>query len=338
MTSSTKRKIDDYFAANCKKRNGGGAQKAASIALSWADLPDELVRGIGQHHKEPRDLAVMERTCRSWRKVVIVGNCVMELPGCDESTPKVCLWRDLALATFPALPSIVTALPSKGCVISLSWKLLYRSQLETSKGRVREDYKPTTTLDDYIFTYEFRRQYNNRSLFITSGLGKRTPPIWKQETKRAVDSYLPVCDVVDPSLAKCLGEDPLSANTLSRICARVVVTRISDMKAVELVTSSCLGEHERDWDPICNGKLVFSMNCDDEGYWRREFLPTIPEHTDRWMMLFRLDVSNGQVHLGMKREIMQNVACMLKTEIQLDFPDDAGILWYLEKVCPWANV
>ena len=58
---------------------GDGADKSKSLKATpaavgfgaWEDLPPELIRRIGQLQNGPRDLACMERTCRSWRKIII---------------------------------------------------------------------------------------------------------------------------------------------------------------------------------------------------------------------------------------------------------------------------
>ena len=249
MSSSAKRKADDTFDV------GAGPRKAATIAHGWADLPAELVLRIGRLHDEPRDLVIMERTCRSWRKVVIEGDSNPQVLVANaqslEERMQACLWRDLALMIFPALPSIVKALqdkerkgtPHSGHLTGdakaiFSWKSMYRSQHCVAKLPTfySPRYCPKTSVDDYIFSYEFRRHLTNELLFVTSGrIDEESPQLWYQEIIPSNDGELPkLKGPADPRLIALLGDDPFSETKIRDIDLRVVVTRISDMKAVEL--------------------------------------------------------------------------------------------------------
>ena len=112
----SKRKIDDVVHGSDGGRVESGVglgepkdktstSAAAATATGWSNLPSVLIRRVGQLQNDPTSLAGMERACKSWRKVVS--------DGCEEIVlgEKPCLWRDLAIAKFPRLSSIVALLP-----------------------------------------------------------------------------------------------------------------------------------------------------------------------------------------------------------------------------------
>ena len=216
---------------------GPEAKAPPTVITGWGALPPELIRRVGQLQTDPRTLARMERTCRSWRRVVVERNndaVVDDKPN---------LWRDLTLAEFPRLHSILTLLVNR--IALVSWKDLHRTQFQ---ARVRPDechlldpenyeYQPKTNWKDYITTVEFFR--DGKFLFATSGIGFgcETPQLWSQKIEsRDIDSDdLPVCvRPLDTELTKRMGDDPFGVTNLERIDASVIVTRLSDMKAVRL--------------------------------------------------------------------------------------------------------
>ena len=171
-TKMSKRKADEISA---ETNNGGDGVTRSGIedakapvpeTFGWSGLPPELVRRVGQLQDDPKSLAVMERTCKSWRKVSIEGN-----DGGDMGdTP--CLWRDLALAKFPRLTPLVEAVRARSKADPKhSWKGLYRVNSEAKRRcDARSNaipHVPTTALDDYFHAVEFRRGVD--LLFVTSG-------------------------------------------------------------------------------------------------------------------------------------------------------------------------
>lgn len=236
----SKRKIDQVYGDGIAGE-GGGATKTSG----WSDLPPELVRRVGQLQDDARGLAGMERTCKSWRTVVLEGNDDAKM-----KEDKPCLWRDLALAEHPSIGSIAEVLMD-ACTeqdgsTNFSWKGLLRSHRQAFKASEKPDappYQPRTDLTDYIFTVEFHKSgdgNDKKVLFTTSGRGLRTPRLWNQEIRIDEDEhylYVRPKGYLDAELKKRLGDDPFSEKQLSEMKATVTVTRCSDMSMVELVSS-----------------------------------------------------------------------------------------------------
>ena len=152
----SKRKADEISAETSSGGDGRRDAKAPVPETSgWSGLPSELVRRVGQLQDDPKSLAVMERTCKSWRKVIMEGNDGVDMG----ETP--CLWRDLALTKFPRLTPLVEAVRARSKADPKhSWKGLYRVNADAHRlSRERmdpEDYQPKTCWKDYFLTVEFR--------------------------------------------------------------------------------------------------------------------------------------------------------------------------------------
>ena len=333
----SKRKVYD-------EKNGGGgssgsedAKAPASIATGggWADLPPELVRRVGQLQGNPRSLARMERTCKSWRKIIIEGDGAVD----RGDTP--CLWREVALSKFPRLVSIVNVLTGTGSASGAvhSWKALYRTNAEAKslcEGGTYfgiSVYRPRGTWNDYVITVEFRRR-GNELLFVTSSRGERTSPLWNQAVEVIFNAHQISCKgSVDPELSSRLGVDPFSEKNLGSITAHVAVTRLSDLSVVELGSATY---YEDNGPADADGNLRF-CDYDDENI----FLPIgiitksrngKPAHllSNALRVEFRLTPSNGVVILTFQHWESSDGdsgswGSMTKAEIML----------YLETLCPW---
>ena len=222
----SKRKVDEIYAE--KSSDGGGTRDAKAPETSgWSGLPPELVRRVGQPQDEPKSLAVMERTCKSWRNVIMEGDNGVDIG----DTP--CLWRDLALAKFPRLTPLVQAVQARSKADSKhSWKGLYRVNADAHQLSSRRmgigswAYRPKTSWDDYFLTVEFHR--DGDILFVASGKGDRTPPLWEQEVDHDDDGYIICKGPLDPRLSSWLGSHPFDEEKLRNITARVLITRLSD--------------------------------------------------------------------------------------------------------------
>lgn len=335
----SKRKIDKVDGSDGA---GPEAKIPPTIITGWGALPPELIRRVGQLQTDPRSLARMERTCRSWRKVVIERNddaVVDDRPN---------LWRDLTLAKFPRLPSILTLLVHR--MDQISWKDLYRTQFQ---AKVRDDehhypedykYQPKTGWKDYITTVEFYRE--GKFLFATSGIGDRTPPLWNQKIESRDSNGLPVCaKPLDLELTKRMGDDPFGVATLERTSARVIVTRLSDMKAVELSRSSPMTFNV----DRTNDLEDFDGNSDRETIWdgRRYGAARLPlvrnirysyhEENDSDLELgFNFHATTGQIFIFFERVRRDRDGYEIPFEYndELTFTDE---MMYLEIQCPWPG-
>lgn len=349
----------------------------------WADLQDDLVRGIGAFHDEPRDLAAMERTCRSWRKIVIDGNGDMKISDTSNGNEeKVSLWRDLALTKVPALPSIVKALQDKEHLRggslnnddgirdltnyptfsrpppkwALSWKNMFRSQhcVATKPMYYSPAYSPKTSVNDYILSYEFRRFSTKELLFVTSGgIDKESPQLWNQDIVLGHDGEFPkLKGPVDPKLVARLGDDPFTKTKVRDIGVRVVVTRITDMKAVELSSSLCLTIYpsmvvgDVDYhDRKCF--LTFaSEHChpddvpDDEGpvaISKYSFAPNLHRNDAKLTLFLKFCCNTGCIRFLVDYHTVDIVEEDGDTEYQLESCQPREILEYLETRCPFGK-
>ena len=77
-TAGAKRKVDELQVGGTQGCEGSGGGKAPTrekiVTTGWSALPPDLVRRIGKLQTDTRSLAGMERTCKSWRRVVMEGN------------------------------------------------------------------------------------------------------------------------------------------------------------------------------------------------------------------------------------------------------------------------
>ena len=335
----SKRKIDQLYGDGIAGE-GCGATKTSG----WSDLPPELVRRVGQLQDDVRGLAGMERTCKSWRTVVLEGNDDAKM-----KEDKPCLWRDLALAEHPSIGSIAEVLMD-ACTeqdgsTNFSWKGLLRSHRQAFKASEKPDappYQPRTDLTDYIFTVEFHKSgdgNDKKVLFTTSGRGLRTPRLWNQEVGIDEDEHYlyvrPKGDDLDAELKKRLGDDPFSEKQLSEMKARVTVTRCSDMSMVELVSGIPVEEEwgvdyeegkniyfQEEWyeQEIPQGCLITDATDVVDSY---NGCVTVNEHSLE--LRLSLKTQSGRVQVGflsMGRHGEKDVDC-----------DD--VLKYLEVQCPW---
>ena len=318
------------------------AKTPSTVITGWGALPPELIRRVGQLQTDPGSLASMERTCRSWKKVVVERNddAVMD--------DKANLWRDLTLAKFPRLPSILTLLVPQ-IDRTCSWKDLYRTQLQ---ARVSDDiyqhpedheYQPKTNWEDYITTVEFYR--DGEFLFATSGIGDRTPPLWSQKIKpRDSDGLLVCAGPLDPELSKRMGDDPFGVANLERTRARVVITRLSDMKAVELSEQMTFNvDHTTDVVDVEGGDRVTIWNGKKHGAARLPLVRNIrysyhKENDSELELGFNFNAATGKVTIFFERILRDRsgyeIFSDLMSEGELSFTDE---MMYLEIQCPWPN-
>jgi len=296
----------------------------------------------------------MERTCRSWRKVVIAGNDDLSMPdvGSIGKGKRTNLWRDLALSGFPLLPSIVAALRDddvnnndESSIVAnkarrgnpFSWKALYRSQFCATKCNARRIYLPKTSAKDYIFSHEFTRKSTGCRLFINSNRGLQTPSLWNQQVEDTTQEGFPYYEgPVDPRLVTHLGENPFSEENLKDVSVRIVVTRISDMKAVELAASKCLPNEPTELTHYTNftddkGNLVF---CDLE--YDEQFAPVVAERSEEsWIIYVFLNCSSGRI-----RTVLEHRIVLESGHVEYHGYDDLKnevFLEYLETQCPWPE-
>lgn len=349
-TAGAKRKADELHGAGKSNDENSGQDHARTIAkkpaitTGWKDLPSELVRRIGKLQNDPRSLAGMDGTCKSWRKIIMEGDA-------NATFTKSSLWRDLALGWSPTIESVAEALVNlpprnpTGAVSDaegtseFSWKGLLRAHWGASK--TIEDpapYQPHTQLDDYIFTVEFRSK--DKFLFATSGTaledfpseGLWLPELWDQEV--LIDkNRAHVEEELCPEIRERLGDQPFSDDQLQDMVARVLVTRVSDMAMVELARVSVDSEDRFS----SSGRLWFGS--DDE------YSATIPttrlvaeERHVRWFgEAATIDLYSADLQLQLDAETgavsMQFQLCRERF-IRLS---PLQILMYLEVQCPWPK-
>ena len=333
----SKRKIGEVEGSD-----GAGPEAKAppTVITDWGALPPELIRRVGQLQTDPRSLVSMERTCRSWRRVVVERN--------DDAAmdDKPNLWRDLTLANFPRLPAILTLLVHR--IERFSWKDVFWAQFRSMVGPDKyhdpENYKyqPKTSWKDYITTVEFWRD-PGEFLFATSGIGDETPPLWSQKFEPRDSDGLPVCvRPVVPELTKRMGDDPFGVADLKRTYARVIVTRLSDMKSVELSRRCCSAmtfnvdrtnevvDFDAEVDTIWDGRVRLPLV--------RKICYSWHEENDSELELgFRFSAATGAVVIFFERirrdengdEIPSNF-----DEAEVTFTDE---MMYLEIQCPWRS-
>ena len=355
-TSSRKATAIVFIIATMSKRKYDelSGTDEASAGGGWAALPPELLRGIGQAlQSDARGLAAMERTCRPWRRVVMEGDNDPEIPGGggddgdgDDETKKAkpSLWRDLALAAFPRLASILKLVYSpdpngrRRAIKGFSWKTLYRKQFQASRTQPVGPYQPTTKMSDYIFSFEFRDR-GNELLFVTSCRGdETTPELWDQKVEYAdeFNMFPVICQgPVDPRLVTRLGNNPFAEETLSHITAKVIVTRLSDMKAVELA-SKC-------WNPRDGeGSAIYQTDVDGNLVWEKDiatanlnkFLPVKASSSSVLMHLaFYLICESGCIMFEISHAELDDES----NDVETSYCSVQSILGYLECHCPWPE-
>ena len=365
----SKRKFDEVSGTDVTSAGSEAGPKCVAPVMSgWAALPPELIRGIGQLQSDARGLAAMERTCRPWRRVVMGGNDDPELPDgvCgddgddggdddDDENKKAkekvkakpsCLWRDLALTQFPRLASISKLVGDgsdptcrRGDDKKFSWKMLYREQFRVS-SRIQPvgRYQPTTELSDYIFSFEFRGIRDDELLFVTSCRGdERTPKLWDQNIEYHDGSAIPICqNPVDPRLVSRLGNNPFAEETLvNQITANVIVTRLSDMKAVKVATKY--------FDPR-DGEYT-----DDDGdlVWKNDvggntFMP-VKASSSPYNLTFYLSCESGRILFEINQAelewgfIVEGSMERENLRVETSYCRTHAILRYLECQCPWPD-
>ena len=321
-----------------EKNGGGGARNVkkapTSIATGggWADLLPELVRRVGKLQGNPRSLARMERTCKSWRNVIIEGDGTVDM-GDDP-----CPWRELALAKFPRLVSIVNVVTETGSVSGavLSWKALYKSHFLAKSFSERgtslnSQYQQRGGWNDYVTTVEFRRE--NELLFVASGRGDRTSPLWNQSIEFDDDNNKIICKgSLDSELSSRLGVNPFSSVNLRNITARVVVTRLSDLGVVELGSAA--------YDHTDDDGLIQWSHVETE----RAFLPIEiitrahggePAYlfSESIRMKFWILPSDGTVVLAFQSLNSDNGTAA--GDLYWQSMTEEEEMLYLEKQCPW---
>lgn len=342
-TAGAKRKADELHAGEPNGDRGGQdhaqvTAKKPAITTGWKDLPSELVRRIGKLQNDPRSLAGMDGTCKSWRKIIMEGS-----DNADATSKKPSLWRDLALGWNPTIASIADALmelPREG-MSEFSWKGLLRAHWGASK--TIEDpapYQPHTQLDDYVFTVEFRSK--DRVLFDSTGRawedplpeGLCLPELWEQEVL-FYNNRVCVAGEMCPEIRKCLGDEPFSDDQLQDMVARVLVTRVSDMAIVELARVSI------------DSEVVFSANgrflCfrSDDGH---STIPTTRLVAEERYVRYEsfgetATVSPHSVDLQLQLATRTGEVTMQFQRCGERFIDlsPLQILMYLEVQCPWPK-
>ena len=369
----SKRKIDDVVHGSDGGRVESGVglgepkdktstSAAAATATGWSNLPSVLIRRVGQLQNDPTSLAGMERACKSWRKVVS--------DGCEEIVlgEKPCLWRDLAIAKFPRLSSIVALLPppldarsadtvtsNGGAKKKHSWKTLYATQLRTDKAGAKTSSRhrgPTPNkLTDYITTIEFCRRRGGTLLFVTSGRGdSETPPLWNQQVvSNGPGRRSATCKgTLDPELVARLGaadgsDDIFGEDNLDSIAARIIVTRIYDMKSVELAFDVGYDEDQNDSGIDENGNTKWTNTEDDfirlreeggmgDGEDDEEDDYFDEEEDEAWLQLgFYLNAATGKVAVYYER-VTRDVD---NYPLGRDVMDEEEVMEFLESQCQW---
>ena len=226
---------------------------------------------------------------------------------------------------------------------------MYRSQHCVAKlpAYYSPCYCPKTTVDDYIFTYEFRRHLTNELLFVTSGgIDEESPQLWSQNTSRGRDSEFPkLKGPADPRLIALLGDDPFSETKIWDIDIRVVVTRISDMKAVELSSFLCLAiEPDSDIEYHNEGcSLIMASerfgDGDDEVISRYTFAPNLLRNDAKWTLSLIFSCNTGCIRFCLERHIVveQDSSSAPLDEVASNMCDPCQILEYLETRCPFGK-
>lgn len=324
----SKRKVDEIYAE--KSSDGGGTRDAKAPETSgWSGLPPELVRRVGQLQDEPKSLAVMERTCKSWRNVIMEGDNGVDIG----DTP--CLWRDLALAKFPRLTPLVEAVRARSTADSKhSWKALYRVNADAHRlsrlGEETESYQPKTSWNDYFLTVEFRR--GDTLLFVASGEGDRTSPLWCQNVDYGDSGGIICKGPLDPNLKSNAkpGPDPFFVENLRNITARVLITRLSDLSVVELGE---LGFNEDNDVRSSGGDLLWGGHDYNEG-----LLP---------IGISSVSDSDKPFHIWSSSKRMKLWITPADGEVILHLDERCGDGWYvsetseelayLEMQCPWPQ-
>jgi hypothetical protein len=119
-----------------RTRRRARLEAAAAQAAAVPELPEELLRAIAHAACTAAARGTMISVCRAWSAAV----------GGDEQ-----LWEAIALRRFPRIKALAAALPGR-----VSYEALYRDQLSALKPRLIPP-ALTTTLDDYLFTFEIVR-------------------------------------------------------------------------------------------------------------------------------------------------------------------------------------
>ena len=335
-TAGTKRKADGLSRDDNGGPDDSWAVTKKPVTTGWKDLPSELVRRIGKLQTDAQSLAGMERTCKSWRRVVMEGN---DDP--DITSKKPSLWRDMVLGWNPTIASVAEALidsptgtTSQGAGVSgFSWKGLLQAHWGASMRRgTPAPYQPHTQLTDYIFTVEFRS--GDEFLFATSGRGLRTPKLWNQNV--AFDAHRGVIEGdLDPEIGKRLGDDPFNADQLKNMTARVLVTKVSDMSIVELARVH-----------IDAGNIWYS-GIDGIGFEPRSNSPCLPKtrlvtaeknvYYDGYNECALVRNHSLQLHLTLEPKTGEVSLGFVLVGQDIDFLSPLETLIYLEVQCPWPK-
>ena len=121
-----------------RTRRRARLEAAAAQAAAVPELPEELVNRIAHAACTAAARGTMISVCRAWSAAV---------SGDGQ------LWEAIALRRFPRIKALAAALPGQ-----VSYEALYRDQLAVLNQH-RQLVPPalTTTLDDYLFTFEIVR-------------------------------------------------------------------------------------------------------------------------------------------------------------------------------------
>ena len=339
----SKRKIEEVY----DQKNGGGTGDAKVPAANdtgggWADLPAELVRRIGRLQNDAPSLARMERTCKSWQTVIIEGDDAVDMGD------NPCLWRELALAEFPRLHTILklarASSASGNSYTNHSWKALYRTNAEARRlcdSKIDAKHRQqTTSWKDYAIVVEFRR--GDELLFVASGRGDDTSPLlsplWDQDVEFDDDGEVICKGPLNSELSSRLGADPFSQVNMRSITAQVVVTRLSDLSVVEL--GSATYDYTND-----DGDTMLKMWNHNKG--GNSYLPIgitkssgdTPAHvfSEHLRMQFLLSPSNGEVILSFQRWRGNDDGDDFDVGDWEYMTTAEEELLYLETQCPWPS-
>lgn len=184
---------------------------------------------------------------------------------------------------------------------------------------------------DYAITLEFSR--GQQLLFVASGRGCRTSPLWLQELEFSDDGDV-VCESLDPELSSRLGESPFDEENLRDITIRVIVNRLSDLSVVEL---GSLSYDKANDDASDNEYLEWNGLGDDSAT-----LPvgtSISEndgkpahvHSDNLRMKLTLDPRDGEFTLWFQKWSASEDNYYGRW-VNMDSIEE---LMYMKKQCPW---
>lgn len=200
--------------------------------MAVAELPRELVVAIARRARHGVVLTTMLQVCRAWRMAL--------------TAEIASLWREVALARFPRLQGILAVAEAQ----SPCFRTLYRNQLEAdNKARFTRSGKPSLfpplpELDQYVITIELLHDDGDPT-------DHPARAVVVAQTSARLDRALKTLNRTDLTtlvLTKEASYDDRIGSTATaaeivgmrnrghnRILVNIYVTRLSDMKSMQLL-------------------------------------------------------------------------------------------------------